>query len=137
MGWVQRGEVMEDDGFHGDDQMGDAASIRFMHTELPGRLVTAYAYPSGEESWEAAEDGSRQFLGEGLKIQVAVELMICGDIEDPGSTEKWSDMIYHTYKGSEPGRLYGNDLVRCQDDALEWIRNYPVDRITWSGHPTR
>jgi hypothetical protein len=70
----------------------------------------------------------------GLKMQT--EFMICGDIDDPGSTEEWCD-----YRYDEPDtRPYTGTveeiLAAAEADALKMVRQFNGERdIHWDGKP--
>jgi|SRR5688572_14690364 len=117
-GWARHGEIWADDGTHSDEQAGNAASARFVNPELPGCLVTVYAYG------EMAEPGEIGLLS-------LTEFMICRDVDEPGSTEEWSTYQY--------GELDHRPLTSVQDAetvALAWVRAFDANRdIHWDGKP--
>lgn len=144
MGWVQYGDVNTDDGEYGGDiQVGKASHVRFTHTDMPGRLVTVYAYPTApERSIETTEGTKTTFHGykhdlDSVGIQVQTEFMVCDDIDDPGSTERWSDYRYQELDTRPYTRGDGDDRVKAAEvDALRWIERFDANRdIAWDGEP--
>lgn len=124
MGWIRYGDVMADDGHHTDEQVGNAASVRFANPQIPGRLVTVYAYAHAPET----EDGELDMSG--LGIQVVHEFMACDDIDEPGDTENWSDYTYE-FLDTRP---YNGDADAAERDALAWIEAYdPAKYLFWDG----
>lgn len=159
MGWIQHGEVWDDDGQHGDTQIGKAASVRFFNPDLPGRLVTVYAFPSAPELGSDAPLCSHarlivKDLGNGVAqyaplpsehlrcshdmdrvgVESLIEFMICEDLGDPGGTEEWSEYRY----GPLDTRPYSGTaevmIAEAEQDALAWIMRYDADKfIAWDG----
>lgn len=126
MGWVQQGRVMDDDGQHSEEQVGNAASVRFVHTDMPGRLVTVYAYPVGVVT--PSENGDQV---ECAGIDTHTEYMICRDLDDPGGTEEFSQVMYETLD-TKPFSHVG----LAENVALAWVIAFDADRnIHWDGNP--
>lgn len=142
MGWVQHGDVQVDDGdYGGDTQIGKAAHVRFAHTDMPGRLVTVTAYPvAPEQSIETQEGSVTVFHGyrhdmDSVGVEAQTEFMICGNIDDPGSTEKWSDLRYEALD-TQPYTRGDNDnkIKAAEVDALRFIERFDANRnIHWDG----
>lgn len=123
--WIRSGEIWADDGNPGgDEQVGKAASIRFVNPDLPGRMVTIYAYPHAPEG----DDGHDL---ENLGVDTATEYMICRDLEDPGSTEEWSTYQYGTLD-TAPLRA---DVSVAESVAYLWTSVRKGDEIGWDGEP--
>ncbi|MCP9209574.1 hypothetical protein [Streptomyces cucumeris] len=142
MGWVQYGDIQTDDGDYGGDiQIGKATHVRFIHTGMPGRLVTVTAYPvAPERSIETQEGSVVHFHGfesdmNAVGIQSQIELMICGDIDDPGSTEEWSDYLYENLDTRPYSRGDDETKVKAAEvDALRWVERFDANRdIHWDG----
>lgn len=109
MAWERYGEIWDDDGQHTDEQVGNAASARFVNPDLPGRLITVHAFPHAPEILNAdcphtpvllesygngvgrfapmpdEHDGCTHDL-DSLGVQAFTEFMICADVDDPGGT---------------------------------------------------
>ncbi len=76
--WVEKGELFEDAGdVGGDIQVGKAFDRRWVHRELPGRVLTIAAYP-------IQGDGSTPMPPEDAPVHVQwqIQKTICTDIED-------------------------------------------------------
>jgi hypothetical protein len=116
--WVQHGVIWPDDGTHSDEQVGNAASVRFANPELPGRLLTVYAFGEMGESGE-------------IDLKTMTEFMICRDLDDPGSTEEWCD---YQYEELDHRPLKG--VADAQSVALGWVKSFDANRdIHWDGEP--
>lgn len=154
MGWIQYGTISDDDGEQGDEQIGNVSSVRLVNPSLPGRLVTVYAYPAAPEILGGDcphKNVILERLGEnvaryapmpdehvwcthdrdGLRVDITTEFMICGDVGDPGNTEKWCDYRYETVD-TKPIKHLDN----AQGLARTWVRMFNADRdIHWDGKP--
>lgn len=127
--WREQGSLFEDDGQPGGDaQSGKAYSRRFVHTKLPGRLFTVYAYP-------ITGDGTDDRHPEGVtRIEQQAEMMICRNIEDPGSTEVWSEYTYDDLP--EHFDRDCGDIKSAERLAKLLIETFDPDRfIGWDGKP--
>lgn len=166
MGWIQHGEIAEDDGdVGGDMQIGPARSVRFVDPGLPGCLITVYVYAVAQElslddqpeCMHPAEieedfgDGTARYkpsppehlacsydMGN-VDLQMQTEFMICRDVDDPGSTEEWSEYQYDyvddrpPYTGTIP-----EILAAANAAALQEVQTFDADKyITWDGKPFR
>lgn len=122
MSWIRHGFARDAGDFAGDVQVGGSAAVWFVNPELPGRLVTVYMCPVAPELDldDQPECGHRAELledfGNGVGrfaplpaehwrcthkmdaagVQMVTEFMICDDVDDPGSTEKWSIYAYQS-----------------------------------------
>lgn len=158
MAWVQHGIVLEDDGQHTDEQIGNAASVRFTDPDKPGARVTVYAYPHAPERFDYPDCPHEVVLLEdlgggvgwfapmppehlacsyhmdrlGIQILTMLELLededVSGDSDDWEPT--WDKMEYELLDT----RDYGGDVTAAQTDALAWIRRFDANRaIHWDG----
>jgi hypothetical protein len=126
--WVMHGPIMDDDGQHGDEQLGEACSVRFVNPDLPGRVVNVYAYASAPLNDDVEHDL------DSLGVDAMTEFMICRDIEDPGSTEEWCDYTY----ASLDTLPFNGDIEDATKTARAWIRAFDPNRdIDWNGEPFR
>jgi hypothetical protein len=157
MGWVQHGEIWENDGEHGDDQVGNAASIRFINPELPGRRVTVYAYAQAPEIVAGSCDHKPVKL-ESLGSNVArfapmpPEHVACSwdltslgiqsefwfefDENATGDADDWDptfSAIKYEPVDSRPYKSNAQGVEDATKDALFWIRNYAPSHLAWSG----
>lgn len=124
MGWIRQGDVMADSGHYSEYQEGKAASVRFVNSDLPGRVVTVVAYAHAPQNDDGEPDLS------GLGIEAWHEFVVCRDIEDPGGTEEWADDRYE-FLDTRP---YNGDKDAAERDALAWIRSYdPAKFLHWDG----
>jgi hypothetical protein len=141
MGWIQHGEIWADDGQHTDEQVGKAASVRFVNPELPGCRVTVYAYPSAPEKAVVTKDGTIEtFHGfthdmDGFKIETQVWFEI--DEDAPGDADEWNPTFSGIqYAAIETGSYSGTAeemIAAAEEDALAWVRAYRPARIKWDG----
>lgn len=166
MGWVQYGEIAEDDGdVGGDIQIGPARSVRFVDPKLPGRLITVYVYAVAQELALDDQPGCthpaeiEEDHGDGtatykpsppehlacshdmanVDLQMQTEFMICGDVDEPGNTEKWSEYQFDyvddrpPYTGTIP-----EILAAANAAALQEVTSFDANQyITWDGEPFR
>jgi hypothetical protein len=111
--------VMNNGQSGGDDQLMDAHSARFVHTELPGRLFTIDFY-AANRNWSSD-------LPVVFEVHLRAELMACGDVSYPGDTEEWSDYTYidlpDTYATVE----------QADRAARLFALAYTADQIAWDG----
>jgi len=142
MAWVQCGTVWDDDGEHSDEQVGKAASVRFVNPDLPGRRVTVYAYPHAPEKSIVTKSGSIEtFHGFehdmdnfGIQSQVWFEIDedAAGDADD--WEPSWSEIKYEnldTRPYSGPAKKM---IAEAERDALAWIMRFDASRdIHWDG----
>lgn len=142
MGWQQHGVIWEDDGEHGDEQVGKAASVRFVNPDLPGRRVTVYAYPHAPEKSIVTKEGSIEtFHGFehdmdsfGIESQVWFEI----DEDAPGDADDWDPTWSEIKYESLDTRPYSGPaeqmIAEAEADALAWIRGFDPNRdIHWDG----
>lgn len=142
MGWQQHGVIWEDDGEHGDEQAGKAASVRFVNPDLPGRRVTVYAYPHAPEKSIVTKEGTIEtFHGFehdmdnfGIESQVWFEI----DEDASGDADNWDPTWSEIKYKSLDTRLYSGPaekmIAEAEKDALAWIRSFNPNRnIHWDG----
>lgn len=142
MSWEMHGTVWDDDGQHGDEQVGKAASVRFVNPELPGCRVTVYAYPHAPEKSVVTRDGSIEtFHGFepdmdsfGIESQVWFEIDEDGPADADAFDPNWSEIRYEsldTRPYSGPAEVM---IAEAEQDALAWIMRYdPAKFIDWDG----
>jgi hypothetical protein len=79
----------------GDIQAGDGWSIRYVPMDQPQdglyALVTVSVYPVAHWQINGLKPGEKPRWA----WQQQIEYLVCTDIEDPGSTEEYSDVAYH------------------------------------------
>jgi hypothetical protein len=142
MGWTQHGEIWEDDGEHGDEQVGKAASVRFVNPDLPGRRVTVYAYPHAPEKSVVAKNGSIEtFHGFehdmdsfGIESQVWFEIDegSAGDADD--FEPQWSEIKYESLDTRPYSGPAEKMIAEAERDALAWVKAFDANRnIHWDG----
>ena len=108
----------------GDYQVGDAFSVRFRHGDRPGAMITQTTY-----AMSIAGDRERPFLA-----RVEIEWLVCGDPEDPGATERWSDrhsydaQSYRTAAEAERAARRLADEALSDDSWLTWDGLAPWER---------
>lgn len=107
----------------GDYQAGEAWSVRLASDQVPGALITVYAFA---EALHDPDDGR-------YRVQVMTEYLTCTDISDPGGTETWSDYVYD---GTADPRVYG-DGDEADAAARKLAEGYAAspDRFSWDGEP--
>lgn len=104
------------------DELMDAHGVRFIHTELPGRLFTIDFY-AANRNWRG-EDQDQPVV---FEVHSCAELMVCRDITDPGGTEEWCDYVDRDEPGTYP-------TVEDADNAAAYLAHtYTADQITWDG----
>lgn len=113
----------------GDIQTGNIFSRRFTHTKLPGRLFEVIAYPiKGDGSTPTPDEDAP------IRLEVQTRMTVCRDVEEPGSTETWSDTEY-----SDLPERFDHDfdsVKKAEAHARAMIRSFDLDRhIGWSGNP--
>jgi len=124
--WEQHGEIVRDAGdVGGDEQVGESSSMRFVNPDLPGRVITIYAYPVGVN--HLGEDGDQIKV---TGIQSATEFMICTDVDNPGDTEIWSDYTYV----DEVIRPFA-ELEAAERTAAGLLALADPKNIDWNGEP--
>lgn len=87
--WTPDGQGVQWAGqIGGDDQVTDSWSVRYHHADRPGSLINVYFYGTSHSygSIRSSEYGVTQ----------QIELMVCDDRTDPGSTEQWSECLHFT-----------------------------------------
>lgn len=124
--WIMRCGLFKDAGdFGGDVQAGKSYSLSFRHATLPGRLVTVTAYPVWTEG-----PGDEEKT---LTLEMQQELMICRDLDDPGSTEVWCDVSYVDL-GERFNGVY-TTVERAETAACRLVLSQTPHDITWDGIP--
>ena len=145
MGWVRDGEIMEDDGQHGDDQVDKAASVRFVNPDLPHARVTIYAYAEAPEriaygcDHNPGENGyPEEHVGcswdlDNLRVMASIWFEIDESRWLDDADPDWSDIRYEMLDT----RPYSPDVAGVKSatsDALSWIKSYdPNKLIGWDG----
>lgn len=139
MGWVQSGTIWPDDGEPGgDEQIGKAASVRFVNPDLPGRRVTVYAYAHAPEKEIVTREGHVEIFhgytsdmdSLGIQVQTWFEF----DDNAAGDADEWEPTWSKEEYRSLDTRPYAGDRKAAEADALAWIRAFNVDRdIHWDG----
>lgn len=147
MSWIQHGEIEEDGGqFGGNAQIGASASIRMINPDLPGRVVDVHVYPAARELRLDEQPDCTHIPGEAhlrcsynmdaVGLEMLTICTTCTDIEDPGSTEKWSDLKYDAV---DSGPFTGTDeeiVAKAEAAALAKVRSFVPERdIDWDGEP--
>lgn len=130
MRW-KRGDILFEDAgdIGGDVQIGKSYSIRFYHAHLPGRLVTVAAYPIRTKNYT----GEYGDADEVITLEQQTEVMICGDVQDPGSTERWSEVEYTALPERFDG-VYAT-VKEAERAARQLITQTRPEHIDWDGLP--
>lgn len=124
--WAKHGCLFEDAGQYGGDvQVGKSYSRRFARADMPGRLVTVYAYPI-----EAEGPGDDE---KSITLEMQTELMVCRDVDDPGSTEVWSDIEYSDLP--ERFDVVFTSVELAEQTARALIKSMEPHHIGWDGYP--
>lgn len=112
----------------GGDGAGAAFSTRYVKANDDGSfaLITSYYYPvditarCGEDNPDAGR----------FDVENMTEYLVCMDLEDPGSTEVWSE-----YEFTHPSAT----AFVSEEDAKRAARNFAtaedVSVYTWDGEP--
>ncbi|MFJ6141400.1 hypothetical protein [Kitasatospora sp. NPDC092286] len=114
MTWVMAEPgVMDDDGTHGDEQRGPACSVRFTNPDLPGAVVTVYAYAHTPE-----------------RENTVTEYATGWNPEDPDSQPEWTRQAYD----SLDTRPFNRNVDAATAAARTWIRSLDPERdFRWDG----
>jgi hypothetical protein len=108
----------------GDDQVGEPFSVRFHRADRLGAMITRTAYVM-----KVRGDLERPFL-----VRVETEWLVCGDPEDPGVTERWSEphsddaQSYRTAAEAERAAQRLADEFLSDDGSLDWDGLAPWER---------
>jgi len=108
----------------GDDQVGEQLSVRFHRADRPGAMITKTAY-----TMNVAGDRERPFL-----VRTETEWLVCGDPEEPGATERWSDRhsddaeSYRTAAEAERAARTLADEFLSDTGSLTWDGLAPWER---------
>jgi len=121
-GWVETGKMVENADTFPDNQVGTAYSRRFIHPDKPGRFmdVSVYAVVHENDALEARFE---------YGIQEQVLRVWCGDMEDPGSTEIWSDPQYRDIDGYPELR----SVEEAQTEARDVLARMDAGDLSWNG----
>lgn len=128
--WREDGVLCQDAGdAGGDNQWGVAASRRFIHTQLPGRVIDIIAYPIRGDGTtpDPAPDAP-------IRLEWQTWITVCRDVEEPGATEVWADVEYSDL----PERFDGDyrSVEAAEQGARALVRSFDPDRhIGWDGKP--
>lgn len=124
--WAEHGVLFEDAGtFGGDVQVGRSYSRRFVRADMPGRLITVCAYPI-----EAQGPGDDE---KSITLEMQTELMVCRDVDDPGSTEVWSDAEYSDLP--ERFDVVFTSVELAENMARALVRSMEPYHLGWDGNP--
>lgn len=127
--WREAHPLIADAGECGGDiQVGVASSRRFHHLLLPGRVFDVTAYPvQGDGTTPQPAPGAP------IRIQVQYQLTVCKDVEDPGGTEVFADIIYPQL----PERFDVDfvDISAAEKAARLLVQLHGPEHIGWDGAP--
>lgn len=159
MGWQQHGRIWTDDGQHTDEQVGNAASVRFIDPDKPGARVTVYAYPHAPERLDYPDCPHERVLLEDLgnnvgryapmpdehlacsyhmdKLGVQTLTMLELDEDHPADSDEFepsgADRMEYEFLET---RDFGGDTAKAEAVALAWVTCFNADRdIDWDGKP--
>lgn len=130
--WREHDSGVMEEGFVGGDwQVGEAFSKRFVRDDLPGSLCTVSIYAVRHEEGDGCV---RHEVGK-LALRDQIEFMICGNPEEPGSTEIWCD---YWYGEQDLDDHHGNELKFDQVSTAEtkaWVMADQLDPtvVKWNG----
>lgn len=121
-GWVEKGTILNAGDVSPDYQVGEAFNRRFYHPDKPGRLMTVSFYGVRVPNSDLPE-------GFEYGIEKHTEYMICRDIEDPGSTEEWSEPAYDPIDG-----YTSLDTVEeAETEARKELEKLDAGDLVWNG----
>lgn len=126
--WREVDELMEDGNAGGDIQVGKAYSRRFTHTKLPGRVLDIAAYAVRGDGTDPMPDADAP-----LTLQWQSSMTVCRDVDEPGSTEVWSDIEY-----SELPERFDKEFhyaMNAQAMARKLLEQFDPEHIGWDGKP--
>jgi hypothetical protein len=143
MAWIQHGEIWPDDGNPGaDEQLGKAASVRFVNPDLPGCRVTVYAYPHAPEKENTTREGSVEtfhgFMADmdsfGIQAQTWFEIDEDADGDADEWEPGWSEIRYQSLDTRPYSGLDEKMIADAETDALAWVTRFDANRdIHWDG----
>jgi hypothetical protein len=115
----------------GDYQAGEAWSVRLASSQVPGALITVYAFAEACRRHDP-DMGDVPADGE-YTVQVMIEYLTCTDVTDPGGTETWSDMVYDSAADTQ---VY-SDGDEADAAARKLAEAYAANpgRFGWRGKP--
>jgi hypothetical protein len=102
----------------GDDQVGEPFSVRFRHAHRPGAMIIRTAY-----TMKVAGDRETPFL-----VRVETECLVCGNPEDPGATEQWSEGDTHDVQSYQTVAEAEHAAQRLAEEFLS-----DAGSLTWDG----
>jgi hypothetical protein len=120
--WQPAGDVGSNGDCGGDIQRGDSYSVRLVHPDMPGSLITVAFYAA------EYDECPREFV-----VQRQVEWLVCADPADPGGTEIWSDYDYSDV--SETVMTRRRDASREAKQHAEYVHANPDIYGGWDGQP--
>ncbi len=126
--WKMHGGITEHGQIGGDVQLGRSFGIRFVHTSLPGRVVEVVAYPVTVDV-----AGQPHEEGEFIELRCEQQMTVCRDVEDPGSTEVWSDIEFVELP-ERFTRTYAR-LRFAELEAQALVAGILPEHIGWDGSP--
>ncbi|MFJ2778136.1 hypothetical protein [Kitasatospora sp. NPDC087315] len=136
MTWVMAEPgVMDDDGTHGDEQRGPACSVRFTNPDLPGAVVTVYAYAHTPERENTVTEDGNEYAEYGpdlgsLGVESLTEYATGWNPEDPDSQPEWTRQAYD----SLDTRPFNRNVDAATAAARTWIRSLDPERdFRWDG----
>jgi hypothetical protein len=127
--------VMDDDGQHGDEQHGPACSVRYVNPDLPGAVVTVYAYAHAPERQNTVREDGMEYAEYGpdldsLGVESLIEYATGWDLSDPDSQPEWTKPVYD---GLDTWPLNG-DVDKATTVARVWISSLDPERdLHWNG----
>lgn len=123
--WTEKDSVFHDAGdVGGDAQAGLSHNRRWWHRNQDGEyaVLDVYTYPAYVELDEIAPDPKRLVVG------VQIHFTLCRDLEDPGGTEEWSDLMHATVSDED-------EYLGAADEAAQLLlKALEPGRLGWCGH---
>ncbi|MFJ7280666.1 hypothetical protein [Kitasatospora sp. NPDC098663] len=127
--------VMDDDGQHGDEQRGPACSVRFINLDLPGAVVTLYAYAHAPERKNTVVEDGKEYVEYGpdldsLGVETLTVYATDRNPKNPDSRPEWEHQVYD----SLDTRPFNGDVDAASTAARSWIRSLDPERdFRWDG----